>query len=359
MAGVSAGQLGGYLLEEVVAWMLQSSGYRLLVASDQDPDELVDGANGLRVRGRGAEHQADVLGELAYVPPFSLPLRMFIEAKCYKTERIGLGVVRNAHGVIDDVNQNWSMGNTGGPPRQRYQYLYALFSTSGFTLDAQRYAQAHQIVLVDLSEPSFFDLRTRLKTVSGLLIEAAGRDGHSTIPLHAVRAQLRQGLGTALPSASSPPYDTLRPDGNLVNTVQAFSSYITEEWRSRLLLGFPSARQILVLRTPDADTTAAVLSQHATHRIHLRRLEADDHTAQWTADFGTDAARLQLQFSLPSQIESWLTEVPDQYRARHSMFKTDFLSNIAVIYTYEGETRVTRLTYVAPEIGNEQDVVVD
>jgi hypothetical protein len=48
--------LRGYLLEEVLAWLLRGSGYRLLVDPSQDPDEPAMKGNGLCVKGRGAEH---------------------------------------------------------------------------------------------------------------------------------------------------------------------------------------------------------------------------------------------------------------------------------------------------------------
>jgi hypothetical protein len=82
-------QLRGYLLEEALAWLLRNSGYRLLVDHSQDPDELVLNGNGLCVKGRGAEHQVDVLGEFAFTPAFSLPIRLFLEAK-FTTLRPGL-----------------------------------------------------------------------------------------------------------------------------------------------------------------------------------------------------------------------------------------------------------------------------
>ena len=141
--------LRGYLLEESLAWLLRFSGYRLLVHEDQDPAELVTEGQTLRVRGRGALHQVDVLGEFAFTPAFSMPVRLFLEAKYYQT-RCELEVVRNAHGVMHDVNENFMTG-PGTRPRQRDKYSYALFSASGFTADAQKYALAHQISLVDLS----------------------------------------------------------------------------------------------------------------------------------------------------------------------------------------------------------------
>lgn len=91
--------LRGYILEEMLARLLHTNGYRLLVSPEQDPDALSFNKQGLVARGRGADHQADVLGELTIPTPFSLPLRVFVEAK-YRQAKPGIRDVRNAHGVI-------------------------------------------------------------------------------------------------------------------------------------------------------------------------------------------------------------------------------------------------------------------
>jgi hypothetical protein len=82
---ITEAQLRGYLLEEALAWLLRNSGYRLLVHKSQDNDELTLNGNGLCVKGRGADHQADVLGEFAFTPAFSFPIRLFLEAKFTST----------------------------------------------------------------------------------------------------------------------------------------------------------------------------------------------------------------------------------------------------------------------------------
>lgn len=106
--------LRGYLLEEALAWLLRNSGYRLLTADDQDR-QLVTNGNTLRVQGRGAQHQVDVLGQFALTPAFSLPIRMFIEAK-FRRQKSDLADVRNAHGVVHDINENFvSIGNSRTP----------------------------------------------------------------------------------------------------------------------------------------------------------------------------------------------------------------------------------------------------
>ena len=102
---ISRDALRGYILEEVLAYLIRNTGYRLLVDERQDPQELDWKHNGLVVIGRGSVHQVDVLGELAWIPAFTYPLRLFVEAK-FRKSRTSIGVVRNIVGTLLDVNQN-------------------------------------------------------------------------------------------------------------------------------------------------------------------------------------------------------------------------------------------------------------
>ena len=55
--------------------------HELLVSADQDPEELIAAqGNELKVRGSGTTHQVDALGQFAYAPAFSLPMRLCLEA---------------------------------------------------------------------------------------------------------------------------------------------------------------------------------------------------------------------------------------------------------------------------------------
>lgn len=123
---LSQDTLRGYVLEEVLARLIQNTGYRLLVDATQDVEELENRPNGLAVRGRGGSHQVDVLGELLWIPAFTFPLRLIVEAKARKGTT-GIGDVRNAVGVVSDVNQNYT--RTSGARRvliQKYSYRYAV-----------------------------------------------------------------------------------------------------------------------------------------------------------------------------------------------------------------------------------------
>lgn len=197
---ISEAALKGYLLEEALAWVLHGSGYRLLVHKSQDPGELEDGRNGLCVKGRGAEHQVDVLGEFVVTPSFSLPIRLFLEAK-FCRQACQLHVVRNAHGVIHDINENFGLTSTRSR-RKRYRYEYALFSTSGFTKEARDFATAQLISLVDLSGGSFVWLRESIEIAAEDLFALQKRLHTAIFPVRWMRGRLREMLGT-MPALSS------------------------------------------------------------------------------------------------------------------------------------------------------------
>lgn len=197
---ISEAALKGYLLEEALAWILHGSGYRLLIHKSQDPDELEDGRNGLCVKGRGAEHQVDVLGEFAVTPAFSWPIRLFLEAKFHR-ESCTLPMVRNAHGVIHDINENFGLTSIGSA-RKRYRYEYALFSTSGFTKEAQDFATTQLIPTVDLSGESFAWLRGSIEIAAKDLVDLQKRLHIATFPVRWMRGRLREMFGT-MPTLSS------------------------------------------------------------------------------------------------------------------------------------------------------------
>lgn len=139
----------GALLEEIVLNLLQSVGYRVIRTPESG---MRDGRAGLEVRGRGAWHQIDGLAAFDHTPAFMYPLRLLVEAKCYqKKYPIKINVPRNALGVLRDITENYFTIDAGKPTElqvQRFNYHSAIFSTSGYTSGAQRFAIAHQIFLI-------------------------------------------------------------------------------------------------------------------------------------------------------------------------------------------------------------------
>lgn len=149
MAKIS--QIRGALLEEVVLFLLEKVGYSIIEFDPaQRPEEtgLNGGHSGLEVKGRGTWHQIDALATFDYSPAFMYPLRLMVEAKCYKKDKVGIEVARNAVGILKDISENYFTLNVrrrNVVQVPRYNYHSAIFSTSGFTSGAVEYSLAHQV----------------------------------------------------------------------------------------------------------------------------------------------------------------------------------------------------------------------
>lgn len=76
----STGQIRGAVLEEVLLYLLQLAGYRIVEYSPKDPT-LYQGPAGLEVLGRGGRHQIGAVADFAVGHPFSHPARLLVEAK--------------------------------------------------------------------------------------------------------------------------------------------------------------------------------------------------------------------------------------------------------------------------------------
>ncbi|WP_067181583.1 restriction endonuclease [Microtetraspora niveoalba] len=341
--------LRGYLLEESLAWLLRFSGYRLLVHEDQDPAELVTDGDTLRVRGRGALHQVDVLGEFAFTPAFSMPVRLFLEAKYYQ-DRCGLEIVRNAHGVVHDVNENFMTG-FGAGPRQRYKYSYALFSTSGFTADAQRYALAHQISLVDLSGASFGWLLGLIGATATSLHSAQKHLPESgRFPVTWMRAELRRALETSpmhlLSSASVPDGSFKRAASAAVNE---FTAVLRQHSDAELLLGFPSAPFILPLAADDQRRFLEYAEIRPDHTVRIKR-HGTGNTAEWIVSPTDAVGAYELTFKLPENIEEWISDIGENERRRTAHVKEHFLSAITLYRVNSDGVRTYQLRYEASSL---------
>lgn len=199
-------QIRGMLLEEAVLYLLQSAGYRI-VDDGADDQTIVPGRSGLEVMGRGGRHQIDAIADFEICPPLSYPQRLLVEAKCYSERKpVGLEVVQNAVGVLNDVQQNGT-ARDGTPLTNRHHYQYAVFSASGFTSNAEQYAYAHDICLFPLANSKFIQpILQAIRVVDGLpwgLSETR----------QVVREQLRNPQSYQL---------TLMADGGHIQSLQSF-----------------------------------------------------------------------------------------------------------------------------------------
>ncbi len=152
-------QVRGALLEEAILYLLEKVGYETLTDSSSfNNQELRGGHSGLEVRGRGSWHQIDALALFPASPAFMYPLRLMVEAKCYRENRpVGIDVARNSVGVLKDISENYfTVQRRTGQYLQvpSFNYHSAIFSTSGYTAGAVEYALAHQIFLIQYNNVS-------------------------------------------------------------------------------------------------------------------------------------------------------------------------------------------------------------
>ena len=354
---ISEAALRGYVLEEVLARLLRENGYMLLVRASQDDDALRDGRHGLLVRGRGTDHQVDALGELAIPAPFSLPVRLFAEAK-FKSDPVGISDVRNALGVLNDVNEHYATDAMHDFPMRRYQYRYALFSTTGFTPDAQKYALAHQISLIDLQGPAFADLRGIASQTAQRLLRLAQSSGLPGFPLNQMRIALRRALRTwsidgesedssyeaALERAAAMTISNNRnserlPPGDLARIAAGLSEELTD----KLVLGFPQGPFILVLQPDDPDAFDAFLNESAAEiNVDIRYASDTGAGGEWVIVPQPRREELAVRFGVPPLLESWLLAEDDVDRERVRLAKKTLFSSIAV---FHHDNRLTQLRY--------------
>ncbi len=143
-------QAKGYILEEVVKKILRKQGYEEIPSDIQKYYNVEKIGGDLKIRGRGAKHQIDALGQFGYPIPFVYPLRLLTEAKCWD-KKVGIDVIRNFVGVLKDVSENYfieKFDDLKEKQRGRFTDVAAVFSTSSFSSDAQMYAYAQGIFLV-------------------------------------------------------------------------------------------------------------------------------------------------------------------------------------------------------------------
>jgi hypothetical protein len=261
-------------------------------------------------------------------------------------------VVRNAHGVIHDVNENF-VHTVGSRPRRRYHYAYALFSANGFTKPAQDYALAQQISLVDLSGASFDWLRHSVSEAAAELYARRNQHHVTRFPVGWMRHVLRLRLGTAAPEDSGiSPEDPAH--GTATNAprfreaaeqvIDAFATVLRAREKAELLMGFPAAPFILPLATNDPDRFIKYADQRPVHAVRLRRTGSGSHS-EWAVSPWDDAGAYQLSFNLPERTESWISEKEEHRVKRASAIKSDFLSDIT-IYRRSGDAmRIYQLRY--------------
>ena len=341
---ISKESLRGYILEETLAYLIRTTGYELLVDPKQDARELERRGNGLVVKGRGAVHQVDVLGELKWIPAFTFPLRLIVEAK-FRKNKTGIDVVRNAISVVLDVNQN------NFPTREqktffpKYQYVCAIFSTSGFTKPAMDLAIAHQISLIDLSGSEYADLRNAIEKAASDIL--GGVNNETEINREQLVSRLRNTLRKEL--GTFPEY--LDVEGNqFLKLPDSYREYLdrvvskAKEYKE-LFVGMANGPFMLLLKSKDPVRFLNFAEQRPSHRVIITWSYSDDRGKIWRIRPANKPEEYELSFKLPWRLYKWIFDTEKERKERALHAKREYLSNIT-IYRYEnGSDYLFRLQF--------------
>lgn len=137
----------GALFEAQVEFLLRRSGYKPI---EPDGRLIREG----KLRGRGGWHQIDAFGYYSYGVPCLYPIRIICEAKNYDG-KVGLPVIRNFVGAFKDIAENYfveRLGTANYLLTKRYTDAGVVFSSRGFTPQAQDYAYAQGVFLVSYED---------------------------------------------------------------------------------------------------------------------------------------------------------------------------------------------------------------
>ena len=354
---ISKESLRGYILEEVLAFLIRRTGYKLLVDRSQDTRDLDHRGNGLVVKGRGGVHQVDVLGHLEWIPAFTFPLRLFIEAK-FRKGKTGIGVVRNAIGVALDINQNNSPTREEGVFPQRYHYAYALFSTSGFSEYAVDMALAHQISLIDLSGEDFRILRRAINQTAENIISSINVDRNTPDRnedsdeadelidlnrvelINSIRFAMRRTLGTLPPQFEN--QTNLDIDYNLLEPV-------INEARNHdeLFVAMANGPFMLVIKADNPSAFIRYATENPRHKVNIHWDRMIDDGQTWLVNPEDGSLAYSLSFKLPEILKSWVFETSEDARKRAFQAKQEFLSVITIYRLVEGKDQLFRLEFDA------------
>lgn len=332
----SEDSLKGYILEEVLAYLLRTAGYELLVKKEQDSRELDRRGAGLVVKGRGGEHQVDVLGELKWIPAFTFPLRLVIEAK-FRGNTTGIGVVRDSVSASQDINQKYApVEEAIEKSIPRYNYEFAIFSTSGFSEYAFNMAFAHKISLIDLSGDEYQDIKNAIVQGARSIINSVSYpNGTNRKKLVSdVRYVLRTGLRTVPEGVQTSPHNEDRIgllQDSLRGVVNAAKEY------DKLFVGMANGPFLLLLKAGDPDRFLSYAKRRPTHDVRINWSTQRSGGREWTIQPMDERGGYELTFRLPEPLYKWIfgVEKDKKTRMRAIHAKREHFSSISVYHKEE------------------------
>jgi hypothetical protein len=326
-------QFKGYVLEHVLAYILESSGYSIITkVSNADPD-ITNGANGLDISGRGAKHQIDVIGDLDWVPAFTFPTRLIIEAK-FRGQKIGIDVVREQIGILTDINENYFSAHSKDP-KPRYRYVSAVFSASGFTQPAIDLAIAHQIQLIDMSDDAFSVLLETINLFTGGIFNQ--QDELEKTIADNVFNKLKQALFHTEHEIN---FDQQIDCGKLVNALKVS----IDNFREKVFVGMSQSGFMILLY----NSRGSFLEYARRNKVHDITIHWNsvDWGKKWIINPSYSPDSYKLSFKLPQKLHDWIYKVSEDVFTEAIEQKQKHFSKISIYHKGEnGESEVFTLKF--------------
>jgi hypothetical protein len=290
-------KIRGLLLEEVTIHLLRASGYCTVCSPAGDPTLWEHPVGTLHVRGRGESHQIDAIASFFLSPPFSHPQRLLVEAKYHHDmrQKTGIEVIRNGVGVLKDVSEYWATStalkgrkdpNHRYPrpiPQTRYHYQYAVVSNTGFTLDAEQYAYAQDVALIQVGRSQYF--APVLEAIRSLNQHAFGSTDAGQIPINEsdLRVAVREYLDAGVSQHAITMGLTDDARGAVSNVCQ-----LSREIQVGLAATTPSGFTIFIVASPQfRDHIHSIFDQSNSSRDQITgSIERDDDRRGWLVRIG-------------------------------------------------------------------------
>ncbi|MCK5511133.1 hypothetical protein KAI65_06400 [Candidatus Parcubacteria bacterium] len=317
-------QFKGYILEEILAYLIRTSGYKLITKAPSNDPDLNNKSNGLNLKGRGANHQIDVLGELNWIPAFNFPLRLMVEAK-FCSKPTDIGVVREQVGILADVNQNYFViKNT--EPKPRYRYTSVIFSTSGFSEHAIDMAVAHQIQLADLSDEEYSGLREKITEFANNIFNNLEEIKKSIF--HDIKKYVRNQLSIET--------NNIEINNSYKNACNKLINFVKNDYKE-LFIGMNQGGFMLLLKAENPEKFIEYAIKNSTHNIKIN-WKSIDNGKKWNI-VPVDQESYKLTFKLPQKLHDWIFKTSKNKFDEAISQKEKHFSKISIYYHNNSEGR--------------------
>lgn len=317
-------QVRGLLLEEVLLHLLRRSGYQTIEQAGTDPTLQVGGA-GLEVKGRGERHQIDAIADFAIAQPFSYPQRLLVEAK-FMGSKVGLPIIRNAVGVLKDVGEYFIPATGSNPSKYRYSYRYAVFSASGYSPQAERYAFAQDIYLIPLDGSPF--LSPILDAIEDLRSDDFGNGHRIDIDMSDLRSEFRRKLKTGGGhfNIAEMPQEAQRKLSAIMEAARATDGALLAMLGNR----FP------IFLVPNSPQTLQTIQDETQVRIFW------DEQGWYLSPANGRRNEKLFSFDVPPELFKLYDEQGVLTPTQAVDLKEQFMSDIQAIHVHNGRTRILR-----------------